>query len=213
MTVSINLSSEVLTSSSAKSSMVSANEIMHYPSSPVIADASTKRAIEDYGLLDLYSSEAFLKVLQTPRIYDSFAAFLRTEHSSENLVFWSRCEEYKRLRKELSTCVTVTESEHLLVGSEHEINVSPNGRIETLAKMENLKTALTDTQGGFERLQKEVEIMMWRDSYPRFLKHHLAYNARRSLQYSPGKTFSFKGLGECFCLTDPRCHSTLFLLT
>jgi len=205
MTVSINLCSEMLSPSLAKSSVVSVNEIIHHPSSSVIADASSKRVIEDYGLLDLYSSEAFLTVLHTPRIYDSFAAFLRTEHSSENLAFWSRCEEFKRLRKELSTWVTVTEGEHLLVGSEYEINVLPNGRIETVAKMENLKTALTETQEDIERLRKEVEIMMWRDSYPRFLKHHLAYNARRSLQYSPGKTLSFKGLGECFCLTDPRC--------
>ena len=175
---------------------------------------SLKRSVESYGLLDLYSSEAFLTVLQTPGIFESFATFLQSEHSSENITFWTRCERYKVLQKELYQELyqelTEMETEHMLQSSSKEINVSPKGRSECLRHVEILKKAMNETQRRFEKLQKEVELMMWRDSYPRFLKHHLALYARQSPSRSSIKSVSFKGLGECFCLTDPRYPPQIF---
>jgi hypothetical protein len=197
----MELSSETLDPRPKKSFLTVAQINSRSPSDD---GSSSHRSIESYGLLDLYSSEAFLTVLQTPRIYDSFAAFLQSEHSSENLVFWSRCERYKCLQKELLESLTEMEVEHMQDSSSKEINVSQKGRLDCLARSDCLKAAMACAQTDFEKLQKEVELLMWRDSYPRFLKHHLAYNARKSLQWYPGKTFTFKGLGQCFCITDPR---------
>lgn len=77
-------------------------------------------------------------------------------------------------------------------------------RVEGVNKVEGMLLLCHETENVFEELRKEVEMLMWRDSYPRFLKHHLAYNASKSLEWYPGKTFTFKGLGECFCITNPR---------
>jgi hypothetical protein len=163
-----------------------------------------QRSIESYGLLDVYSYNAFRTVLHTPRIYDAFAAFLRSEHSSEHLVFWTRCERVRQLKQELSDSVSTIHDEHLRDGSKHEINISHRSRVGVVEKVDSIKLALNDTQGTIDDLQKEVEMLMWRDSYPRFLKHRLAYNASKSLEWASTKPLTFKGLGECFCITDPR---------
>jgi PAS domain-containing protein len=163
-----------------------------------------ERSIESYGLLDLYSHHAFLTVLHTPRIYDAFAVFLRSEHSSENLTFWSRCARYIRLNREISQAVTTIDNDHLQEGAIEEVNVAHRFKMEGISKAKSVILAMEETLETYRDLQKEVEMLMWRDSYPRFLKHHLAYNASKSLEWSPTRMYTFKGLGECFCLTDPR---------
>jgi PAS domain-containing protein len=175
-------------------------------------DFVPQRSIESYGLLDLYSHDAFLTVLHTPRIYEAFAEFLRSEHSSENLVFWSRCVQYKQYHRELSKSISLIDHKHLQVGAAEEINVPDRKRTEGFRQVGNLLLAMEETEQVFGSLQSEVEMMMWRDPYPRFLKHHLAYNASKSLEWhGPGK-MTFKGLGECFCLTDPRYLVSCLLL-
>jgi Regulator of G protein signaling domain len=165
-----------------------------------------ERSIESYGLLDLYSYDAFHTVLHTPRIYDAFAEFLRFEHSSENLIFWSRCERYKEYHQELCTSISLIDHKHLPIGASEEINVSDRGRKDGILKVGNTLLALEETDQMFGNLQSEVEMTMWRDSYPRFLKHQsLAYNASRSLGWPGLGRMEFNGLGECFCLTDPQC--------
>jgi hypothetical protein len=162
------------------------------------------RSIESYGLLVLYSHDAFLTVLHTPRIYQAFANFLKSEHSSENLVFWSRAERFRQVSREMVELVSSVDKIHLQPGSPEEFNVSHRSRTEAIQNVKSMTLSLEQSSKGFNELQREVEMLMWRDSYPRFLKHHLAYNASRSLEWYPGKSYSFKGLGECFCLTDPQ---------
>lgn len=184
-----------------------AEERDHIPESrePVKhTDFTPERSIESYGLLDLYSYDAFRTVLHTPRIYEAFFSFLRSEHSEENLVFWSRCQTYRHLHHELTHSASQIKIDHLQEGSKDEINVRRKTRVEGITNVENMLRTSQQTESVFTELQKEVEMLMWRDSYPRFLKHHLAYNASKSLEWYPGKTFTFKGLGECFCITNPR---------
>jgi hypothetical protein len=175
---------------------------------PVPASKHTEfdpdRSIESYGLLDLYSHDAFLTVLHTPRIYDAFANFLQSEHSSENLAFWSRAERFRQVNREMVELVSSVDKIHLQPGAPEEINVSHRSRTEAIQNVNTMTLSLEESSKAFNDLQREVEMLMWRDSYPRFLKHHLAYNASRSLEWYPGKSYSFKGLGECFCLTDPQ---------
>lgn len=172
-------------------------------------ELTPERSIESYGLLDLYSYDAFRTVLHTPRLYEAFFAFIRSEHSEENLVFWSRCQAYRHLHHEVMHSANQIKTDHLQEGSKDEINVRQKLRIEGITKVENMIRTNQQTESVFTELQKEVEMLMWRDSYPRFLKHHLAYNASKSLEWYPGKTFTFKGLGECFCITNPRCVVSL----
>jgi len=162
-----------------------------------------ERSIESYGLVDLYSYDAFLTVLHTPRIYDAFAVFLRSEHSSENLTFWTRCARFRQLNREISQAVTIIDSDNLQEGAIEEVNVAHRFRLEGIRKAKRVILAMEESLATYGDLRKEVEMLMWRDSYPRFLKHHLAYNASKSLEWSPTRTYTFKGLGECFCLTDP----------
>jgi len=168
---------------------------------------TSERTIESYGLLDLYSYSAFLKALDTPRIYDAFAAFLRSEYSTEHLEFWSRCKRYRTMNREMIKAVSTLRNLHLKDGSCEEINVSQRAKSEGQENATQTMQELEESQDIFGDLQREVEMLLWRDPYPRFLKHHLAYNASKSLEWDPTrKASSFKGLGDCFCLTDPSYY-------
>lgn len=163
----------------------------------------SERSIESYGLLDLYSHSAFLTVLNTPKIYDAFSAFLRSEHSTENLNFWSRCERYRGLNENLLQTIIKIKEVHLEECATEEINVAQHFRVEGIQHVTDTMRMLEEQRDVLDDLQREVQMLMWRDSYPRFLKHRLAYHASKSLEWDQVKTYSFKGLGECFCLTDP----------
>jgi PAS domain-containing protein len=203
-TVTMESAMEALSPELSKDASRATSAIVGRRSSHKHTDFSPERSIESYGLLDLYSRAAFLTVLHTPRIYDSFSAFLCTEHSSENLVFWTRCELYKQRQRNLSDSLQLIDRQHLQVNSEEELNICHRSKTRGIQKLTNALHVLEETDRVFEELQDEVEMLMWRDTYPRFLKHHMAYNASKSLE-NPGRMSALNGLGECFCLTDPRC--------
>jgi len=204
MTVNVDSCSDEVRMKRKESVIPMASE---YQLSMKHTEFTPERSIESYGLLDLYSHNAFLTVLHTPRIYAAFAVFLQSEHSSENLTFWSLCERYRHLNRGLSHAVSVIDNDYLQEGAIEEVNVSQRSRMEGIRKGKSVVLAMEESLSAYYELQKEVEMLMWRDSYPRFLKHHLAYKASKSLEWSPGRTYTFKGLGECFCLTDPRYFS------
>jgi Regulator of G protein signaling domain len=158
----------------------------------------------------IYSHDSFLTVLHPPCIYDAFATFLQSEHSSENLKFWSRCEKYRHLNQDMSQIVSSIDGKHLQEGSVENINVSHRARVKGIHRANSMILALQEAQGILNDLQKEVEMLMWRD--PRFLKYYLSYNASKSLEWYPGKTDTFKGLRECFCLIDPQYVSREILI-
>lgn len=53
----------------------------------------------------------------------------------------------------------------------------------------------------FAPAQRHVEDLIRDDIYPRFVTHQLTTSATMALAQNP-KTY--QGLGDCFCLTDPR---------
>jgi hypothetical protein len=56
-------------------------------------------------------------------------------------------------------------------------------------------------QSMFTPAQNHVEDMIQDDIYPRFVKHQLMASASMALAHDQ-KTY--QGLGDCFCLTDPK---------
>jgi hypothetical protein len=53
----------------------------------------------------------------------------------------------------------------------------------------------------FADAQEQVEKLILSDIYPRFVKHQVTASATMALANNRER---FAGLGDCFCLTDPR---------
>lgn len=54
----------------------------------------------------------------------------------------------------------------------------------------------------FTTAQAEVEGLLRTAVYPRFVKYQLNNSASKALTVEREK---YQGLGDCFCLTDPKC--------
>lgn len=53
----------------------------------------------------------------------------------------------------------------------------------------------------FLNAQEHIERLLQSEVYPRFVKHQMSLSTARALSDS---TKRYAGLGDCFCLTDPR---------
>jgi hypothetical protein len=61
----------------------------------------------------------------------------------------------------------------------------------------------------FAGAQEQVEAIIANDIYPRFVKHQVTASATVALANHRER---FQGLGDCFCLTDPRLVTAKLLM-
>ncbi|XP_074640641.1 regulator of G-protein signaling 12-like [Tubulanus polymorphus] len=97
---------------------------------------------------------------------DAFTSFLKKEFSEENIVFWTACENYKKIEKldERKTLATEIFDKHLAVRSTEPVNIDSHARKIT---EENLHKSHIDL---FNEAQRQIFQLMKHDSYVRFLK-------------------------------------------
>jgi regulator of G-protein signaling len=98
-----------------------------------------------------------------------FSEFLKTEFSVENIEFWLACEDFKNTHKEQKI---VTKARKILldfvqIGAQKEVNLEIELRKQTEANVEH------PTLDTFDRAQKRIQMLMEKDSYPRFLQSDL----------------------------------------
>jgi len=69
----------------------------------------------------------------------------------------------------------------------------------------DIKTCTTTTLPSMESIfgeaQGNVESILRTAVYPRFVKYQMTNSAAKALSTDRGK---YQGLGDCFCLTDPK---------
>ncbi|XP_004619970.1 regulator of G-protein signaling 13 [Sorex araneus] len=107
-----------------------------------------------------------------------YAAYLKMEHSDENIKFWMDCETYKKIDSRWSRISRAKKLYKIYIQpqSPREINIDSSTR-ENITK--NLQEA---TQMCFEEAQKIVYMHMERDSYPRFLKSEMYQKLLKTIQ-------------------------------
>lgn len=73
----------------------------------------------------------------------------------------------------------------------------------------DIKTATNNILPGLEDIfngsQERIEKLLASDLYPRFVKHQVTASATMALANDKER---YPGLGDCFCLTDPRYVSS-----
>jgi len=96
---------------------------------------------------------------------NAFANFLRLEHSEENIFFWGKCEEYKRLKSHNSLLAKITlqsiVDEYVREGAPRQVNLDSNTRALTMA---------ATGAGALDKAQSCILALMRKDSYLRFLR-------------------------------------------
>ncbi|GMR33410.1 hypothetical protein PMAYCL1PPCAC_03605, partial [Pristionchus mayeri] len=115
-----------------------------------------------------------------------FSQFLEKEFSSENIEFWTACEEYKKMKdgkKSKSEKANEIYREFVAEDSPREVNVDSATRAATKAAMES--ECGMDT---FDLAQGKIEELMEKDSYRRFLKDKIYLDLLHQLEEKTEET-------------------------
>ncbi|XP_794623.4 regulator of G-protein signaling 20 isoform X1 [Strongylocentrotus purpuratus] len=101
-----------------------------------------------------------------------FREFLRSEYSEENLLFWLACEE---LHKETNSASV--EEKARLIYEDYISILSPKEVSLDSSTREIVNNNMVDpTIHAFDEAQKQIYILMLRDSFPRFLNSKMFRN-------------------------------------
>ncbi|XP_047561277.1 LOW QUALITY PROTEIN: regulator of G-protein signaling 13 [Lutra lutra] len=113
--------------------------------------------------------QSFEKLMATKYGPVVYTAYLKMEHSDENIKFWMACETYKKTASRWSRISRAKKLYKIYIQpqSPREINIDSSTR-ETI-----FRNIQEPTQTCFEEAQRIVYMHMERDSYPRFLKSEM----------------------------------------
>ncbi|XP_045040459.1 regulator of G-protein signaling 13 isoform X1 [Desmodus rotundus] len=137
----------------------------------------------------LMSTKQFFMILThgnkvtSPLLLDGpvvYAAYLKMEHSDENIKFWMACETYKKIASRWSRISQAKKLYKIYIQpqSPREINIDSSTR-ETI-----FRNIHEPTETCFEEAQRIVYMHMERDSYPRFLKSEMYQKLVKAVQSS-----------------------------
>ncbi|XP_036916031.1 regulator of G-protein signaling 19 [Sturnira hondurensis] len=110
-------------------------------------------------------AQSFDKLMHSPAGRSAFRAFLRTEYSEENMLFWLACEELKAEADQhvVDEKARLIYEDYVSILSPREVSLDSRVREGINKKMQE-PSAHT-----FDDAQLQIYTLMHRDSYPRFL--------------------------------------------
>lgn len=113
--------------------------------------------------------ESFDKLLRSSAGRKVFGEFLRTEYSEENLLFWLACEELKQEEsgQAVEDKARAIYDNYISILSPKEVSLDSRVRDIVNSNMVN------PSRRTFDDAQMQIYMLMYRDSYPRFLNSAL----------------------------------------
>ncbi|XP_037352596.1 regulator of G-protein signaling 13 [Talpa occidentalis] len=123
-------------------------------------------------------AQSFEKLMATKYGPIIYTAYLKMEHSDENIKFWMACETYKKIASRWSRIARAKKLYKIYIQpqSPREINIDSSTRENIIRNIQE------PTQTCFEEAQKIVYLHMERDSYPRFLKSEMYQKLLKTIQ-------------------------------
>ncbi|KAM3076853.1 hypothetical protein ACMFMG_003681 [Clarireedia jacksonii] len=151
---------------------------------------------------DFFSAEVFHIVLHNPTTAHRFLKFCQSRSCAENLEFLQKIDEYNRLLDETQRLLSTIYGTYIAPDAPHQINI-PNNDARQLSR--DVKSAtqsiLPSLEDIFNSSQDHIEKLLATDIYPRFVKYQVTASATMALASDRER---YPGLGDCFCITDPR---------
>ncbi|XP_029938867.1 regulator of G-protein signaling 21-like isoform X1 [Salarias fasciatus] len=120
-------------------------------------------------------SQNLAKLLKDKKYLAAFRSFLQSEFSDENIEFWLACEDFRSTTSPDELCWKAEKiyQEFIQPAACREINVDHQVR-------EKIKKSLKKpTSSCFDEAQKQVYLLMERDSCPRFLSSNAYLSLKR----------------------------------
>ncbi|EDL07443.1 regulator of G-protein signaling 19, isoform CRA_c, partial [Mus musculus] len=110
-------------------------------------------------------AQSFDKLMHSPTGRSVFRAFLRTEYSEENMLFWLACEELKAEANQhvVDEKARLIYEDYVSILSPKEVSLDSRVREGINRKMQE------PSPHTFDDAQLQIYTLMHRDSYPRFL--------------------------------------------
>lgn len=151
---------------------------------------------------DFFGNATFQVVLHNPTTAHQLLKFAESRLCAENVEFLARIDEYRATLNTLAGQMATIHKTFVSPGSTTQINVPQTQLRRVHRDMKTLvNQALPNMETVFTELQEQVETMVYQDIYPRFVRHQVALSASRALG---SDRFKYQGLGDCFCLTNPK---------
>lgn len=111
-------------------------------------------------------------------------------------------DKYHRLLNEVTQTLNHIHATYTSFDAPQQIKISHSQAKAIAADMrQSTKFTLPAVEAIFASAQKNVEKFLEADVYPKFVKHQITAQATLALADNRD---SFQGLGDCFCLTDPK---------
>ncbi|KAM9621029.1 regulator of G-protein signaling 13 [Morphnus guianensis] len=135
---------------------------------------SSKLSLEEV----LQWSQSFEKLVTSKYGPMICKAYLKTEHSNENIEFWLACEAYKKITSQRKRIFVARKlfTSYIQPQAPNELN------IDSPVRKAIIKNIQEPTQSCFDEAQKIIYMHMERDSYPRFLESKFYQKLKQSLQ-------------------------------
>ncbi|KAG7484549.1 hypothetical protein MATL_G00050660, partial [Megalops atlanticus] len=134
---------------------------------------------------------SFERLLQDPIGVRYFTAFLKSEVSAENILFWQACEKFRQIeadqKEELTREARSIYDSYLSHSASHAINIDDTARV-------NESDLQSPTPDMFQRAQQQIFKLMKFDSYTRFIRSQLFQNCM--LADVDGRPLSEPGAGS-----------------
>jgi len=118
-------------------------------------------------------------------------------------------DAYNRLLDDVTKSLASIHKTYTAPDAPRQINISNHLIRRVSADVKNTtQNTFPVLEHLFTGVQEHVERILASEIYPRFVKHQITASATMALADHRER---FQGLGDCFCLTDPRSgYSTLF---
>lgn len=162
----------------------------------------TAKSTASQSMPDFFSSEIFQVVLHNPTTAYQLLKFSESRLCAENVEFLAKVDEYRTTLNNLAGQMAFIHKQFISPGSAYQINVNGGLLKRAHKEMKSLiSSAFPSMETVFTELQDQIETLVFQDVYPRFVRHQMALSATRALATD---RFKYQGLGDCFCLTNPR---------
>ena len=134
------------------------------------------------------------KGIKTPRFYPN--------RNTDLLICGKQVDRYNALLDDLTKVIAEIHHNFTAVDAPKQLSLAHTVMKQINADVKaTTQTTLPALELMFADSQEHIENVLAADIYPRFVKHQMTMSAVRALSADRGK---YAGLGDCFCITDPK---------
>ena len=163
---------------------------------PIMARTATA------DVADFFNPEIFQVVLHNPTTSYQMLRFSQSRFCGENMEFLEKVDRFNTLLDEMTKIMSDIHRSYTSTEAPRQLNLAPHVLKRMNADIKHTtQSTLPALELVFADAQESIEKLLAADVYPRFVKYQVTMSAVKALSTDIGK---YAGLGDCFCLTNPR---------